>query len=150
MTRIRLLIMTNLTLTLLRVMLLFSISFTSCSSEKNEKVGGSKTLHGTWKLVRVDGWEKDETHVKDDLTEIVDSEDAFYYTFKSDGSYREFDNDGMNNNGKYTFEDGILKLSRHSEIFNVIKLTSSTLVIEDKESYPDDYIKYTFSKCNER
>ena len=51
----------------------------------------------------------------------------------------------MNNNGKYTFEDGILELS-YSEIFNVIKLTSSTLVMEDKESYPDDYIKYTFSK----
>ena len=70
--------MKNLTLTLLSVMLLFSVSFTSCSSDKNEEVGGSETLHGTWQLVRVDGWEKCETHGKDDLTEMVVSEDTFY------------------------------------------------------------------------
>lgn len=137
---------------LISILMLLPTSFISCSDDDDEEVVGDfAELLGTWQLTRVDGWELCDEHGKDDLTEIVSEDEASFYDFKEDGTYREywFDDGGWSNSGTYVFDKEAKTLTvkekgYSAEKYEVLTLTSSKLVLVDNDD--EAYIKQTLKK----
>lgn len=139
---------------LVGILMLLPISFVSCSDDDEETVGDSAELLGTWQLIRVDGWELCDEHGKDDLTEIVSEDEALFYDFEENGTYKEywFDGGGWSNSGTYVFDKEAKTLTVKENgyagekyEYEVVTLTSSKLVfITDNDE--EAYIKQTYKK----
>lgn len=146
----------------LLVLLFTAVTFTSCSDDDGP--GSTADLIGTWESVSKIEWEK----IDGDL--IYGSEDEVSYAslrivFDEDGSCSMYNRYGQSGSWvsdgysySYKYSGGKLvitdKEDGESRSAKVIKLTETTLVVEEKDSYREDgelyeeYTKVTFKKVS--
>ena len=107
------------------------IDFTACKNDDEEN--GSGTLIGSWLETRIEGWEMDSRHGRQDLTEDIPANEASTLTFKEDGTYTEVFR--ITKSGTYTYDASAKKITlndgHHTETFNIESLTESKLVLID-------------------
>ena len=142
---------------------MLATTFTLTSCDKDD-VGSSSDLIGTWKLVRMQGyeiydgdedsWDYDEDEL-DFVERIIFKKNGTgswisegHEDFEYEGDEGEVDEEKF----EYTFKDNKLKMhfdDSYIETFKVVKLTSSELVFEyrEKDDDGDEYSeKFYFKK----
>ena len=137
---------------LIGVLMLIPISFTSCSDD-DEEIGFSSLLVGTWESVSFSYQIKENGKVVDKRTE---DDNSLRGIFNEDGTWNsaEYYNGTWHYNDEiiwthWSYKNGkIITESRdcydeyYSESVTVKELTASKLVVESVENYTDDGISY--------
>ena len=136
---------------------LMSVNFASCDKEEEE----AASIYGEWRMVSEEYWsyedgELDEHDLDEDFSD-EDFSDKWYciYHFNEDGTYWFYEGDRFGHNeaeGTYTYKNGKLTLDGLEETYEVITLTSSTMVWEGTDiwSYDESYYKDVYKMTFER
>lgn len=128
---------------------ILSVGFISCGDDDDE-IGGKDTLVGTWQCTWSEGYEK-YLHNSDNDDEWNGAED-FTTTFKADGTVTADGDTGKwkleGNKLTMTFTYGNDETESDVQVFTVLKLTDSEMIIEsyEKNDEYEYYDKSTFKK----
>ena len=113
---------------------LMCVNFTSCDKEEEE----TATIYGEWRMVSAESWRYDDGElVYHNLDEDWD-EYIIIIGFNEDGTYYSIE-EGYEIKSTYNYKDGMLTIGVGEEgSYKVIKLTTSTLVLERTQVYDGD------------
>lgn len=137
--------MKNLKNLSLLLMITLCTGFISCSDD-DENIN-SDLLVGKWKAVQYEGWEKGNDGSYDDLG---DSNPDLYTVINTDGTGYDYESTYPNDKNAFTWTLSGNKIhliyTHNSEegIMTIVSLTSDQLIVEAKEVYTDEGVKYTF------
>lgn len=132
-------------LLMLFVAILPAIAFTSCSDDDDNLPLTEANLVGSWKSVRIVGWEKEDGKIVDRWDEAFTDE---VYTFNADGT-GVYNDSGYTSSFHWCIDGNTLYIDAWSEDYTIKQLTSNTLVLGEYYNDGDgseQYDEYTYTR----